>query len=288
MTKTYNTMFHTSSSWKKTKLFELVTVTPDLANDLLRLNTQNRPVKSVVLNRYISDMKAGKFVFSGDAIKISKEGVLLDGQHRLLAVVSSGISIQTHIQSGLDPAVFTVLDTGSPRTISDIMALKNYKYYSSVAPVARIIRAIEKGLTVSNTDGTLANRKNDAQLALVQSMDKDLLEESCKVAHEFRARHKLVELSLLAAMYYVLSTKGRGSEAKTFLDLLSLGDGLGSTTNSSIWLLRNRLIDNLSSSTKLTLNAKYFLLVSCWNHFIKNRSMKRLPKITDEPVELNF
>ena len=106
----YNEMFHESSSWKKQKLFEKVTVTPELAGALLKLNTENRPVKPQVVSKYAKELDEGTFHFTGDAIKISKEGVLLDGQHRLLAVVKADKPMQMHIQAGLDPQVFLVLD----------------------------------------------------------------------------------------------------------------------------------------------------------------------------------
>lgn len=284
MTKKYNEMFHESSSWKKLKHFDLITITPDLAQDLLKLNTENRPVKSNVLERYTADLKAGKFHFTGETIKISREGKLLDGQHRLLAVIATGLPMKTNLQAGLDPAIFTVLDTGSTRSIADVLALKNYKYYNNISGAAKLIHIITSG----NSFGSLTSkhiRGNDAQLALVQTLDKDLLEDSCRISIESK-RCKFIDQSLIIAFVYILSTRGRLKEAETFLHLLSTGDGLGSTANSSIWLLRNRLIENLTSSTKLTLEAKYFLLVSCWNVFLKGRSMKRLPKVTEELPEL--
>lgn len=284
MTKKYNEMFYESSSWKKIKTFDLVTVTPELAEDLLRLNTQNRPMKNNVIERYSNDMKAGKFFFTGESIKISRDGVLLDGQHRLISVVNTRVPIKTNIQTGLDPAIFTVLDTGSLRSFSDILALKDYKYYNSLPAVSKFITLIEAGNGFGNLTGKHL-RGNEAMLALVQTLDKELLEESCKLAFDFK-RTKFIEYTLIVAFLYVLTTKGRSQDAQDFLQLLSTGDGLGSSSNSAVWLLRNRLIENLTSSTRLTLDAKYFLLASCWNAYVKQKPMKKLPKITPEMPNL--
>lgn len=280
-------MFYESGSWKKDKLFQKVTVTPDLANDLLRLNTENRPVKPMVVNKYAKELDEGTFHFTGDAIKISKEGVLLDGQHRLLAIVKSGKPMQMHIQSGLDPNVFLVLDTGTQRTISDIMGLKHYKYYNKVASVARIIHTIQNKEPIGGVEGR-AKRQHSVLLKMVESLDKDRLEEACATGHDARLRAKFIDSNLIAAMDYIISSHGKGDEFKQFCKLLSTGDGLGSSNHSSIWLLRERLIDDLRSHTKLTTTARYFLLVNTWNAYLKGKSLKKLSKITGEIPDILY
>ncbi len=281
----YNEMYHTSSGWKKEILFEKVVVTPELATALLKLNTENRPVKSGVLAKYIKDLQNGTFHFTGDSIKISKDKVLLDGQHRLMAIVSADIPMKLHIQAGLDPAVFTVLDTGSSRSISDIMALKHYKYYTQVATVARLVDTILKDKPIGGADSKLT-RGNNEQLAIVESLDKDLLEESCTVAMESRNRNRLIDRNLIAAMHYVIALGDKKSTFQDFVYLLSTGDGLGSSNFTSVWLLRNKLIENMTAHSKLTMSAKYFLLVSCWNAFVKNKVMKRLPKFDETQPQM--
>src|ERR1044071_5653365 len=114
--KKFNQLFHDSGSWKKVTVFANVEVTPEIAADLLTLNDENRPVKPSVVKQYVDDMRKGKWHFAGDSVKISKTGRLLDGQHRLMAIVQSGIPQTFNIQSGLENDSFQVMDIGKLRS----------------------------------------------------------------------------------------------------------------------------------------------------------------------------
>ena len=70
-------------------------ITPDKASDLLETNTENRKISKGTVEAYANDMLAGNWDESvGVAISIDKDGVLRDGQHRLSAIVQSGVSIR--------------------------------------------------------------------------------------------------------------------------------------------------------------------------------------------------
>lgn len=70
-------------------------ITPEKASDLLETNTENRKISKGTVEAYANDMLAGNWDESvGVAISIDKDGVLRDGQHRLSAIVQSGVSIR--------------------------------------------------------------------------------------------------------------------------------------------------------------------------------------------------
>ncbi|MEH7879332.1 hypothetical protein V7799_17715 [Rhizobium laguerreae] len=62
-----------------------VMVTPEMAENILAARGPNRNVSASVINKYARDMLAGRWQLNGQTIKISKDGQLLDGQHRLEA-----------------------------------------------------------------------------------------------------------------------------------------------------------------------------------------------------------
>lgn len=97
-----------------------VTVTPDAARKILNdHNTENRPVKAGIVKKYARIMKTGDWKFSPEAISISSNGRLLNGQHRLLAIEASGVTCKFLFATGFDDDVFDVLDRGATRTLSD-------------------------------------------------------------------------------------------------------------------------------------------------------------------------
>lgn len=113
-------------------------VTPDRAVEMLKFNTRNRPVKPHAVNRYASDMRNGRWQYNGQDIVFSDDGVLLDGQHRLLAVVAADMAVPIGIKRGLPAEVFATIDAGTPRGAGDILAMCNVLNYNAVAAIARM------------------------------------------------------------------------------------------------------------------------------------------------------
>lgn len=63
---------------------EIVKITPDMAEKWLGRNPRNRHVRQRDVVRYAQSMLAGEWLVTGEAIKFSFDGNLIDGQHRLL------------------------------------------------------------------------------------------------------------------------------------------------------------------------------------------------------------
>jgi hypothetical protein len=261
-------------------LFNNVTITKELAAELLLLNTANRPLRKEKLRQYKDDLISGEWKFAADVLKISHQGVLLDGQHKLLAIVQTGISMTLHIQVGLDPEVFTVLDTGAIRNSGDVVALAGYKYYGTITGVAKLITAFKNGHSV--VSATSGFRSNKFVLTLVKALDKDLLEEACHQGATARSKARFLDSILCGALWYTIAERGYKTEITEFLYLLSTGDGLGVATKSSVYLLRNKLIFNLTSPAKLTKSAIFYLMGTCFNSYVKSKVMLKLPSIKED------
>ena len=91
--------------------FNTELITPQMAKALLESNTNNRRPKSPIIMRYASDMQKGLWKQNtAEFIKISKSGQILDGQHRLMAVIKSNTPIIFQVARGLDDNIFDVLD----------------------------------------------------------------------------------------------------------------------------------------------------------------------------------
>jgi hypothetical protein len=102
----------------------VVDVTPELAKKLLEeSNLNNRKVRPLAVKRYSRSMSMGDWKFSPEAISISKTGRLLNGQHRMLAVVDSGVTTRFLFATGFDDDVFEVIDRGVARTRVDALRL---------------------------------------------------------------------------------------------------------------------------------------------------------------------
>lgn len=101
-----------------------ITLTPEMATQLLESNAMNRPLSDTHVQRIAGQIRAGKWRFNGDTIKVAEGGDVLDGQHRLWAVIESKTPVETCIIYGIERDAFATVDTlRKPRSGSDILAL---------------------------------------------------------------------------------------------------------------------------------------------------------------------
>jgi len=102
------------------KLIETVMISPDYAKELLRVNIKsNRNTNMTTVKRYASDMRTGVWEDNGETIKFDEHGNLIDGQHRLMAVIESGMTIPATIVWGIKSSAFRTIDSGRKRSVAD-------------------------------------------------------------------------------------------------------------------------------------------------------------------------
>lgn len=97
----------------------IVSITPDVANAYLLLNSRNRKVRKTHVTKLAGAMTRGEWELTHQGIAISADGSIDDGQHRLLAVVESGCAVNMMVTSGLPVGAFKHIDKGISRTNSD-------------------------------------------------------------------------------------------------------------------------------------------------------------------------
>lgn len=115
----------------------LLDIGPDVARELLELNTKGqRTISKDAVERYAVDMSTLDWLFNGAAILISNSNELLDGQHRLTAIIESGESQVLLIVRGIDPAAMVTIDAGRKRSYADGLRIRGYANHTTVAAIA--------------------------------------------------------------------------------------------------------------------------------------------------------
>lgn len=126
-----------------TVTYELVT--PDLARELLEGNTHNRSVNQKRV-RELAELHGTRFwKETGDPIRITDDGILVDGQHRLLAITQSGVSVHYFIMRGVDLTAQEVIDTGSRRTLASMLQTRQEQNRTTLASAIKVIYHWENG-----------------------------------------------------------------------------------------------------------------------------------------------
>ena len=136
---------------------ELTTITPETAPEMLAHRDEHqRNVRFYKVQIMAGLMKQGPTVWmlNGDSIKFDKNGSLIDGQHRLEAVVLSGATIQSYVVRGLEPKSFSTLDAGIPRKLHDTFCTSGLDRASERASLVTWLWRFERGpLGVNRREG---------------------------------------------------------------------------------------------------------------------------------------
>ena len=107
-------------------------VTPRIAAKMLESRFPgNRPISQHRVADYARMMADGEWDLTGDTIKFSREGELVDGQHRLSAVVQANTPVRMVVVRGVQSAAFGSIDVGRRRTAAQF--LQGYKNAALVA-----------------------------------------------------------------------------------------------------------------------------------------------------------
>lgn len=102
----------------------LVVVTPALAERWLLKNSFNRSIGERLIENYARQMIAGNWRRTHQGIAFDEEGVVIDGQHRLHAVIRSGKSVPMLVFLNEKQSIHEALDGGKHRTLLDVVRLE--------------------------------------------------------------------------------------------------------------------------------------------------------------------
>ena len=118
-------------------------VTPERASEILSRNHkfQRHPSKKYV-TKFAAEMKAGKWTLSPQPIVITREGVLIDGQHRMMAVVDSGKAQEFSICEVPDESYISTIDRGHIRTHGHVLEMAGVVDQGMGKRFSAIIRAM--------------------------------------------------------------------------------------------------------------------------------------------------
>jgi hypothetical protein len=251
--------------------FKKELITPSRAKELLEANINNRRVKYAVVARYAQDILAGRWKQdTGEVIKVSKSGIILDGQHRLYAIAKANTPIFLHIAYGLDDSVSDVLDTGSVRNASDIFKLNHIPNDSGIPSIIQIYNLLKNNHFGS---GQINNRLTNAQILEKYYENETLWQEVFRKSSSwYMSFAKILPKSFIGGFYLLLRDIDH-NQAEKFMAELCTGINV---SNDTMLVLRNRFMQDKMSQKKINETIKTIIMIKAWNCFISGAELKRL------------
>lgn len=240
-----------------------ITITPALADVMLGRNPDNRKIKPVKLAQYASDMLAGRWSFNGEAIKITGEGLLNDGQHRLTAICEAGLPQQMLVVFGVQRQTRTTLDQGAARTAGDYLTMDGIANGNQAAGIARLVMAYEAsdGKTISK-----AKEYTNAEVVARVKSDESVSEVARYANAAARFTRGLAIPSVIGACLYILNGEHAG-DAREYMDQVAYGENI--RRGDPAFAVRTAL-SNLERSDK---QARMEMILRGWNAYRQNRPL---------------
>ena len=115
-------------------------ITPELAVSYLENNTDNRAVTQNTVTALAELIRKGEWRITHQGIAVSPTGRLLDGQHRLWAIIEAGIPVHILVARNVPDEAFAYMDIGKKRSLADRLRLDR-----TVAEVVRLATAMVFG-----------------------------------------------------------------------------------------------------------------------------------------------
>lgn len=116
-----------------------VHVTPELAKSMLERNSKNRPMRMGQVNYFVDVLKRGEFKTTHQGLAFRPDGMVHDGQHRIMAIILSERSAEMLVTWNVPADTMALIDTGAKRTPGDAMALHGYTDSKNVAAVTSVL-----------------------------------------------------------------------------------------------------------------------------------------------------
>lgn len=254
--------------------FGIETITPQDAERILKESEKafseaeggfkQRKLRDATVKAYAEDMAAGRWKENGETIKFDSEGRLIDGQHRLSAVVKANTPIQFFVVKGLDNSVMDTIDYGMKRSIENALQFQCKSYENGAAAVVRQKVALDnrrnKNFWAVTTDGV-------SHLNLVEEYIKNEAEYNEAVQYgrsiSSASGNRLTATEVAAVYMHLTKTLGYSEViVKVFFDnLCSVRINEKSIYNNAITKLGNKLTCRGAART--------IEIRRCWNGMVK-------------------
>lgn len=267
----------------------LCEITPEFAMQLLELNTSNRKVNPARVRQYAAMMTRGAWRPGVADICVGSDGVLINGQHCLEAIVKSGVTVVVTLKSNMPPNDMQTIDTHRPRRASDTLQMWGFKNATTVAGSAPLVMAwrANGGVYPKTTGaGTASQTDIDRDLLLRYCLDhQDELSESAALAKSRYAKAPLIPAAHIAVLQIVFADFAPEIASEWMRQMFDEAE----VAEQPVAALRSKLIQEQARRTaagRWTPDVKDKMAVKSFNAFAAGREIKQFKLRRDEEIRI--
>ncbi|HET7443130.1 MAG TPA: hypothetical protein VFJ57_00580 [Solirubrobacterales bacterium] len=241
-------------------------LSPADARALLEQNTHNRSMRQDYVRKLAAAMERGEWRENGEPIQIAEDGTLLNGQHRLHAVVKSGVTVPFLVIRGLPVVSQATMDAGLRRNLSDVLALHGENETANLAAMLAMLYRYRNGHRLNNSGSTAPT----SQEALALLADEPGIKEGLPLARQV-LRDTGLRISVTAVLIYLFDEADPGQGTR-FFEGICQPDGLSS--GNPIVALRSILErDQRDPTYRLTSYVLFAMVIKAFNAWREGRDV---------------
>jgi hypothetical protein len=201
------------------------TITPVKAAEMLAANTANRPLSRSTVRAFAEAMRRGDWLVTHQGIAFDTAGVLVDGQHRLAAIVEADLPVEVTVFTDVEPDTFDVLDTGKKRNAADVLAIEGEKSTTLLAAMVRTVWQFQNRPDASWSGGAAAVTNHQ----IVQTLEANpKIRDFVPVADRIATETGMIKSAAGAAAFLVeQANKGKKTQMADWYEGIVDGAGLG-------------------------------------------------------------
>jgi hypothetical protein len=220
------------------------------------------------VNRFRLMLQENRWQNTGEPIIVSKEGILNDGQHRLLAIKDTGITAEADVRFGVPRVAFKSTGTGKRRSSAQVLGIEGYSNTTCQASIARLVRAYD-----ANQMASFRARSVEAdEILSIVDADERIAQMAAKVQ---RLRFPPVRTGGFGFVLVIAARSTDVSKVFEFAELVA--SGVISDESNPARRLHVRLRDTAFRHARKDQLDLALLTAKAWNAWIQGQSIQAFP-----------
>lgn len=245
------------------------TITPAMALTMLERNTENRALSPYKVSDWLREMRLGVWTTTSDGIGFDTDGNLINGQHRLHALVEYGYPLDFIVCRNLSKEAFAATDTGKMRTAGDVLGIMKYTCGTQKAGIIRSYMNLRDGNNVRHKG---ANASNQAVLSFMQK-NEHMVEDASYMTHHVTHRFQGLKPRNVGGLYWLFCDANL-YDAREFFNMLAAGTNLHA--EHPVFVLREKLHKDSKKHKKNSETDHIAWAIIAWNAFRKKKDIKQI------------
>lgn len=249
-------------------------ITPDVARRYLAANKANRSLNPRTVKKLAAAMMRSEWVLNGESIKFDENGNLIDGQHRLAAIIEADKAIDILVFRGASPEAQDTVDLGSRRSLAAALKIRQIPNHTAIAAAIAWLHRLQSvgdgRASYSSLFGAESYPTVPQGLRLLEK--NPAIKDSTPSAQRVYAETRFPK-GLGIALHYTFATIDR-DDAEVFFDYWASGAGLDE--EHPIYALRRAIHIYNERPRKPSQSYYAAVAIKAWNKFKEGSPVKAL------------